>query len=104
MEKSAKLILKERKYESNTKRFEKMMKEESEYKKDLYQELAEKRSERLRFTKEHDKRLDELGVQRYKRDKKEVEASLERAKIQQLERAKDSYLRLHASMEICEKK
>ena len=53
MEKSAKLILKERRYESNTKRHEKLMAEESEWRRDHYNELSEKRSDKLRYTKEH---------------------------------------------------
>ena len=53
MEKSAKLILKERRYESNTKRHEKLMAEESEWRRDRFNELSEKRSDKLRYTKEH---------------------------------------------------
>ena len=43
MEKSARLILKERKYESNTKRHAKMVKEEDDYRNEKFQSLAEQR-------------------------------------------------------------
>lgn len=72
LEKSAKLILKERRYESNAKRHEKLRVEESEWRKDHYLELTEKRSDRLRFTKEHNDKLDVLGYKRYLKDDKEV--------------------------------
>ena len=84
MEKSAKLILKERRYESNTKRHEKLMAEESDWRKDHYLELSEKRSDRLRFTKEHNEKLDMLGYKRYLKDDKEV--NLNYRKAQEAER------------------
>ena len=43
MEKSAKLILKERKYESNTKRHAKMVKEEDDYRTEKFQSIQETR-------------------------------------------------------------
>ena len=43
MEKSAKLILKERKYESNTKRHAKMVKEEDDYRAEKFQSIQETR-------------------------------------------------------------
>jgi DNA-directed RNA polymerase subunit N (RpoN/RPB10) len=81
-----------------------MMQEDANYRRDLYQELAEKRSERRRFTKEHDEKLDDLGVKRYKKDKRMVEEYIEKVKHNELERAKDSYLKLHASMDMTDKK
>ena len=72
MEKSAKLILKERRYESNTKRHEKMMQEESEWRRDHYLELSEKRADRMRYTKEHNDKLDMMGFKRYLKDDREV--------------------------------
>ena len=45
MEKSAKLILNERKYESNIKRHNKLMAEEDSYRQDHFLTLTEKRNE-----------------------------------------------------------
>lgn len=46
MEKSARLMLKERKYESNTKRHQKMVKEEDDYRIEKFQSLAEQRKQK----------------------------------------------------------
>ena len=74
MEKSAKLILKERKYNSNVRRHEKLLKEEELYRNDKYSELKEEREAKRRTTIEHDKHLDRLGYERYKKDTKDIEA------------------------------
>ena len=87
MEKSAKLILKERRYESNTKRHEKMVTEEAEWRKDHYIELSEQRAEKLRFKNEHNDKLDMLGYKRYLRDDKEVNEKYRQAKEAELLRA-----------------
>ena len=87
LEKSAKLILKERRYESNTKRHEKMISEEVEWRKDHYIELTEKREDKLRFTKEHNDKLDMLGYKRYLRDDKEVNEKYRQVKEAELQRA-----------------
>ena len=73
MEKNAKLILKERRYESNTKRHAKYLEEEELYRKDKFLTINEKRSYRRQYTKDHDKELDRLGYDRYKKDKRDVE-------------------------------
>ena len=50
MEKSAKLILKERKYHSNIKRHEKMMKEENLYRTEKFEELNDVRRDKKQIT------------------------------------------------------
>ena len=57
---------------------------ESDWRKDHYLELSEKRSDRLRFTKEHNEKLDMLGYKRYLKDDKEV--NLNYRKAQEAER------------------
>ena len=104
LEKSAKLILKERRYESNTKRHEKMISEEAEWRREHYIELTEKREDKMRFTKEHNDKLDILGYKRYLRDDKEVNAKYRQVKEVELQRAQETYSKLHASMEITDKK
>lgn len=100
MEKSAKLILKERRYESNTKRHEKMLAEDAEWRKDHYNELSEKRSDRLRYTKEHNDKLDQMGYRRYLRDDREINEKVRKVKEDEKVRAYETYQRLHASMEV----
>lgn len=73
MEKSAKLILKERRYESNVKRHEKLMQEEELYRNEKFATIDEKRKDRRQFTIDHDKHLDKLGIERYHKDKEAIE-------------------------------
>ena len=87
LEKSAKLILKERRYESNTKRHEKMISEEAEWRREHYIELTEKREDKMRFTKEHNDKLDILGYKRYLRDDKEVNEKYRQVKELELQKA-----------------
>jgi len=68
MEKSAKLILKERRYESNAKRHEKMVEVEGSYRAEKFQQVNDKRYENKQRTIEHDTQLNELGFERYKSD------------------------------------
>ena len=77
MEKSAKLILKERRYDSNVKRHEKLMQEEEEYRVEKFATVNEKRKERRQYTIDHDQHLDKLGLDRYKKDQKAVEEHIE---------------------------
>ena len=58
MEKSAKLILNERKYESNIKRHDQQMAEEESYRRSIYMTMQEKRDEAKLFTEKHDNKLD----------------------------------------------
>ena len=104
MEKSAKLILNERKYESNIKRHNKLMAEEDSYRQDHFLTLTEKRSEVKQIFTEHNDKLDQLGYVRYKRDLSEVEANEIRKQQKQLEQARDSFLQLRRSIEVTEKK
>lgn len=62
MEKSAYNILKERRYESNTKRHSNMIEQEAEYKKEMFMTIQEQRSERRRHTLEKDEMLDRKGI------------------------------------------
>ena len=78
MEKTAKLILNERRYESNTKRHQKHLEDESMYRKDQFESLKEKRMERRQVVKEHDQRLGQKGYERYKKDHKAIEENVEK--------------------------
>lgn len=81
-----------------------MISEEAEWRKDHYIELTEKREDKLRFTKEHNDKLDMLGYKRYLRDDKEVNEKYRLAKEAELQKAKETYTKLHASMELSDKK
>ena len=78
MEKTAKLILNERSYESNTKRHEKHLEDESLYRKDHFESLKEKRSERRQYVKDHDHKLGQKGYERYKKDHRAIEENIEK--------------------------
>lgn len=104
MEKSARLMLKERKYESNTKRHQKMVKEEDDYRIEKFQSLAEQRKQKRQTTIEHDEYLDKLGYDRYKKDNKTRESDITRVKQRDLMSARDSFLKLRVSMELTERK
>ena len=104
MEKSARLMLKERKYESNTKRHQKMVKEEDDYRNEKFQSLAEQRKQKRQTTIEHDEYLDKLGYDRYKKDNRTRESDIARVKERDLMSARDSFLKLRVSMELTERK
>ena len=104
MEKTAKLILKERRYESNTKRHAKLMADEESYRNDKFATIADQRKQRRQYTKDHDAKLDRLGIERYRRDQKEVEEHIELVQNKELKRARESYLNLQRSMEATERK
>ena len=80
MEKSAHLILKERRYHTNLKRHNKMMAEEESFRVQHFYDLTEKRNEARQFTLENDQRLDDLGYDRYKKDMSEIEEHVENEK------------------------
>ncbi len=104
MEKSAKLILKERRYESNTKRHQKLVEEENMFNIDKFNSIKDMRSSRRQHTIDHDANLDKLGYIRYKNDTKQVEEYIEKVQSKELGRARESYAKLQLSMEITEKK
>ena len=62
--------------------------------KEKHAELNVKRAEALESVKVENKKLTEKGVVRYKKDVKEVEESIERAKEKERELAIQSHLRL----------
>ena len=104
MEKSAKLILNERKYESNTKRHEQMVKEEDDYRMEKFAQYNDKCKEKRQRTIDHDEHINELGYARYKKDNKKRELDLEQAKQRDLSSARESFLKLRMSMEVTERK
>ena len=54
--------------------------------------------------KEYDSNLDDLGYQRFKKDKKDTKEYIEKVKNKELENAKESFLKLHANMQATDKK
>lgn len=104
METSAKLILKERRYDSNMKRHQKMQKEDEIFRNDKFDQLIEQRREKRNTTIEEDIHLNQLGYERFKKDRKDVEGWIEKARKTELQQAKDSFLRLRGSMELTDKK
>ena len=78
MERTAKQVLKERRYESNTKRHQQQMDYEKEEREAHFFEVQTKRDDKIRITKEHDHELDRKGYERYKKDTKDVEEHIER--------------------------
>ena len=104
MEKSAKLILKERRYESNAKRHEKFQAAEQSFRREAFMTINEHRSQRRQHTIDHDAKLDRLGVERYKKDTKDVEEYIEKVQQKELQRARESYLKLQRSIEQTEQK
>ena len=103
LEKSAKLILKERRYMSNTKRHEKEQIDIENDRSQAIQDVIDKRTNVRQITLEKDAELDDKGYSRYRKDHREVEQQMEKIKNQQLYNAEESYLKLRSSMEITEK-
>ena len=104
MEKSAKLILNERKYESNTKRHQAMVKEEDDYRTEKYAQYNDTRKEKRQRTIDHDDHINELGYVRYKKDNKRRETDLESVRQRDLSSARESFLKLRISMDVTERK
>ena len=104
MEKSAKLILQERRYESNTKRFEKELEMAELDRRERFQSLNMGRNERRQRTLEADQMLEDKGHRRYKKDHREIEKRLAEHEKQEQERIHAGYLRLHQNMENIEQK
>lgn len=86
------------------KRHAKMMKEEQLYRTEKFEELNESRKDKRQITIEEDLRLKQLGYERFKKDTKDVEESIEKARQSELAHAKQSFLKLRASMEMTERK
>ena len=103
MEKTAKLILKERKYDSNMKRYQKVQKEETEYRHHKFDQVKDSRCEKFQLTVDEGMRLHQLGYERYKRDAKDVEKEIETARLKELKHARESFLKLRSSMELTER-
>ena len=77
MERSAKLTIKERRYESNTKRHQEQMNYEKEVRDEHFYEVSAKREDKIKYTKEHDAEIDRKGYEKYKKDHKETEERIE---------------------------
>ena len=86
------------------KRHAKLMKEEQLYRTEKFEELNESRKDKRQITIEEDLRLKQLGYERFKKDTKDVEESIEKARQSELAHAKQSFLKLRASMEMTERK
>lgn len=104
MEKTAKLILNERRYESNAKRHEKHLEDESLYRKDHYEQLKEKRTERRQYVKDHEHKLSQKGYERYKKDHRANEERIEKTQANEKQRVEDMFMNQKKQMAITEKK
>ena len=104
MEKTAKLILNERRYESNTKRHLKHLEDESLYRKDHFESLKEKRSERRQYVKDHDHKLGQKGYERYKKDHRAIEENIEKTQANEKQHAVDVFINQKKQMATTEQK
>lgn len=66
--------------------------------------IDEKRSDYHIRKKEHDSHLDSLGFQRFKKDKRDTEEYIEKVQNKELELARESFIKLHASMQATDMK
>jgi len=69
-----------------------------------FQTINEQRQNARKLTLDHEAKLDRMGYDRYRQDKKQVEEYIEKVQRKELERARDSYLKLQQSMELSERK
>ena len=104
MEKNAKLILKERRYESTLKKHEKHLREERHYREDQFFTINEERERARKSTLDKDQQLDDNGYSRFKKDTKDVEARYKTSKEIEQQKAHETYVSLHKAMEASEKK
>ena len=73
-------------------------------KKEEFNAIHEKRAEAISTVKAEDKKLDDKGHSRFKKDLKSVEESIELAKENERKKAAESHLRLKMHMENKDKK
>lgn len=74
------------------------------YMKEKFHELHDKRAEVISTVKTEERKLDDKGHSRFKKDLKSVEESIEQAKEKERMRAAESHLRLKIHMENKDKK
>ena len=80
MEKNARLILKERRYQSTLKKHEKALREEAHYREDQFFTINEERERARKSTLDKAQKFDDLSYVRFKKDTKDVESRVQTSK------------------------